>query len=473
MRLVVVLLLFLAGCASTPRQPPLEPIGWPDDSPVVQLQVLNRVTWGANRSAAAEIARLGTGGWLAGQLQPTPATLPPEIQARIDEMTISRRALVDLGAELESRRRALQKAPPEERKAERQAFNEDLQRLAREAQSRMLLRALYSPNQLQEQLTWFWLNHFNVFQYKGPLRALVADYEERAIRPHVLGRFRDLLGATARHPAMLIYLDNARNSAGRLNENYARELMELHTLGVDGGYSQADVEALARILTGWSLDLATGELARFYPRRHDFSSKLFLGRTIAGSGAKELDVALDMLARHPATARFVSRKLAMFFVADQPSDALVARMSQTFLDTSGDIPTVLRSMFISPEFRASLGTKFKDPLHYALSALRLVLDERPLPDAQPVIGALARMGEPLYARATPDGYPLTRADWASPGQLATRFEIARGIAYRVPLRIWDAPLGALSPATRETLAQASSPQEWNLLLLSSPEFMVR
>ena len=130
-------------------------------------------------------------------------------------------------------------------------------------------------------------------------------------------------------------------------------------------------------------------------------------------------------------------------------------------------------MFASPEFRASLGTKFKDPLHYALSSLRLVLDERPLPDAQPVIGALARMGEPLYARATPDGYPLTRADWASPGQLATRFEIARAIAYRVPARIWEAPLGPLSPATRETLAQASSPQEWNLLLLSSPEFMVR
>jgi uncharacterized protein (DUF1800 family) len=276
---------------------------------------------------------------------------------------------------------------------------------------------------------------------------------------------------------MLIYLDNARNSAGGINENYARELMELHTLGVDGGYSQADVEALARILTGWSLDLATGELSRFYPRRHDFGPKQFLGRTIAGTGAAELDVALDMLARHPSTARFVSRKLALFFVADEPGDALVARMAQTFLDTGGEIPAVLRTMFVSPEFRASLGTKFKDPLHYALSALRLVLDERPLPDfqtaAQSVIGALGRMGEPLYARATPDGYPLSRADWASPGQLATRFEIARGIAYRVPARIWDAPLGPLSDGTRAALAQASSPQEWNLLLLSSPEFMVR
>src|SRR5438132_8826232 len=459
--LLYALPLVLAGCAGAPRQPSLEPIAWPDDSPALQLQVLNRVSWGASRSSAAEIARLGTGGWLTAQLRPSPATLPADIQARVDEMTISRRSLADLGADLESRRRALQKAPADERKAERQALNEDLQRLAREAQTRMLLRALYSPNQLEEQLTWFWLNHFNVFQYKGPLRALVADYEERAIRPQALGRFRELLGATARHPAMLIYLDNARNSAGRINENYARELMELHTLGVDGGYTQSDVEALARILTGWSLDLAGGELSRFYPRRHDFGDKVLLGRTIRGRGAAELDEALDILARHPSTARFVSRKLATFLVADEPPAALVERMAQTFSASDGDIAQVLRTLFVSPEFRASLGGKFKDPQHYALSALRLVLDQRPLPDAQPVIGALARMGEPLYARATPDGYPLERTAWASPGQLATRFEIARGIAYRVPVRIPETLVAPLGAATRETLAQASSPQEWN------------
>jgi len=317
------------------------------------------------------------------------------------------------------------------------------------------------------------MNHFSVFQFKGPLRALVADYEERAIRPRALGRFRELAGATARHPAMLIYLDNARNSAGRLNENYARELMELHTLGVDGGYTQSDVEALARILTGWSLDLAGGELSRFYPRRHDFGDKVLLGRTIRGRGAAELDEALDILARHPSTARFVSRKLATFLVADEPPAALVERMAQTFSASDGDIAQVLRTLFVSPEFRASLGGKFKDPQHYALSALRLVLDQRPLPDAQPVIGALARMGEPLYARATPDGYPLTRTDWASPGQLATRFEIARGIAYRVSVRIPMELVASVGDATRETLAKAASPQEWNLLLLSSPEFMQR
>jgi len=470
--------ILIAGCASAPQssapaRAPLEPIAWPDDSRAVELQVLNRVSWGANSSSAADIARLGTGRWLDSQLRPARAPLPAEMQARIDAMTISQRPIADIAADLERQRRAFQSAPPEERKAERQAFQQELTRLGREAQARMLLRALYSPNQLEEHMTWFWMNHFSVFQFKGPLRGLLADYEERAIRPQALGRFRDLLGATARHPAMLIYLDNARNSAGRINENYARELMELHTLGVEGGYTQRDVEALAHILTGWSVDLTSGQLARFYPRRHDFTAKVFLGRTIQGRGAAELDEALDMLARHPATAHFVSRKLATFFVADEPPAALVERMAQTFALSDGDIGQVLRTMFVSPEFRASLGGKFKDPLHYALSALRLVLDERPLPDAQPVIGALARMGEPLYARATPDGYPLTRTDWASPGQLATRFEIARGIAYRVPVRVWDEPLGPLSAATRETLAQASSPQEWNLLLLSSPEFMNR
>ena len=374
---------------------------------------------------------------------------------------------------MEQQRRAFQNAAADDRKAERQAYQQQLTRLAREAQTRMLLRALYSPNQLEEEMTWFWMNHFSVFQQKGPIRAFVGDYEEHAIRPYALGRFRDLLGASARHPAMLVYLDNARNGAGRLNENYARELMELHTLGVDAGYTQRDVEALARILTGWSLDFSGDAPSRFYPRRHDYSAKQFLGTTIQGRGAGELDQALDLLARHPATARFVSRKLAMFFVSDDPPPGLIERLSAAFNASDGDIAQVLRTMFATSEFRASLGTKFKDPLHYTLSALRLALDQRPLPDPQPVIGALARMGEPLYARATPDGYPLTRTDWASPGQLATRFEIARGIAYRVPDKIWDEPLGPLSQSTAQTLAKASSPQEWNLLLLSSPEFMHR
>src|SRR4051812_4630340 len=470
-------IVLLTACASTPPQPParaaLDLIEWPGDSPATELAVLNRVTWGANRSSQADIARMGSGRWLDAQLRPVPAVLPPDAQAVIDKMTLSQRPIGDVLAEIEQQRRAFRNASADDRKAERQAYQQELTRLGREAQTRMILRALYSPNQLQEEMTWFWMNHFSVFQQKGPIRALVGDYEEHAIRPYALGRFRDLLGASARHPAMLVFLDNARNSAGRLNENYARELMELHTLGVDGGYTQRDVEALARILTGWSLDFSGEQPARFYPRRHDHSAKQFLGTTIRAKGAAELDEALDRLARHPATARFVSRKLAVFFVADAPPPALVERMASTFTASDGDIAQVLRTMFTSAEFRASLGGKFKDPLHYALSALRLVLDERPLPDAQPVVGALARLGQPLYARATPDGYPLTKADWASGGQLAARFEIARAIGYRLPVRIWDEPVGPLSASTREALARAGSAQEWNQLLLSSPEFMHR
>jgi uncharacterized protein (DUF1800 family) len=476
MRRLIVLTALLSACASpppAPPRPPVAPLAWPDDGRAIQLAVLNRLSWGANRSSFDEISRLGTGRWLDAQLHPVAAPLPADVQATIDSMTISQRPLASLVAEVEAQRRAFRNAGAEQRKAERRDYQQELARLGREAQTRMLLRALYSPNQLQEEMTWFWMNHFSVFQQKGPIRAFIGDYEEHAMRPNALGRFRDLVGASARHPAMLVYLDNARNSGGRLNENYARELMELHTLGVDAGYTQRDVEALARILTGWSLDFSGNEPARFYPRRHDSSDKMFLGHVIKGRGAAELDEALDVLSRHPATARFVSRKLAVFFVSDDPPPTLVERMAQTFRASDGDIAQVLRTMFASSEFRASLGTKFKDPVHYTLSALRLALDQRPLPDPQPVIGALARMGEPLYARATPDGYPLTRTDWASPGQLATRFEIARAIAYRVPYKLWDAPLGRLSPSTTGALAQASSPQEWNQLLLSSPEFMQR
>jgi len=321
-------------------------------------------------------------------------------------------------------------------------------------------------------MTWFWMNHFSVFQNKANVRVLVGDYEERAIRPHALGRFGDLLTAVAHHPAMLVYLDNARNSAGRLNENYARELMELHTLGVKGGYNQADVQELARVLTGFSV--REGEF-QFYPRRHDFGPKTLLGRPIRSSGERELAEALDLLASHPSTSRFVSRKLAMHFVSDDPPEALVERMARAFRASEGDIALTLRAMFESPEFRASLGGKFKDPLHYMVSAVRFAANGAVIPreDVDRMINALAGMGQPLYGRPTPDGYPLTRTEWTSPGQLATRFEVARGVGYRRVGRLSDELPVPLSDTTRQTLSKASDPKEWNLLLLSSPEFMSR
>ena len=475
-----------------------------------ELHLLNRVTWGASASAARELEAYGTERYLERQLKPGRAVLPPAVQAQIDAMTISQRSMPELAQALEQQRRAaVAIADPEKQKLARRDYQQELARLGRETAQRAVLRAIYSPNQLQEKMTWFWMNHFNVFQFKGNLRAMLADYEENAIRPHALGRFRTLLGATARHPAMLRYLDNAQNAANRINENYARELMELHTLGAQGGYTQNDVQELARILTGVGIIVTAAPrkvradrqnqyvyqgVFEFNPNRHDYGDKVFLGRTVKGSGLSEVEEALDRLARHPSTARFVSRKLAIYMVSDDPPPQLVERMAATFKSSDGDIAAVLRTMFASPEFAASAGRKFKDPVHYVLSAVRLAYDDKPILNAMPVVGWLNRMGEGLYSRQTPDGYPLTQSGWVSPGQMTTRFEIARAIGSgNAGLFKTDAEPQAqvaalpqlsnglvhrslektLSPATLKALSQARSPQEWNTFLLSSPEFMNR
>jgi uncharacterized protein (DUF1800 family) len=291
-------------------------------------------------------------------------------------------------------------------------------------------------------MTWFWFNHFNVHLSKHNLRAMVGDYEN-ALRAHALGRFRDLLGASALHPAMLRYLDNEANAANRLNENYARELLELHTLGVEGGYAQTDVQELARVLSGLGVDFSgqppqvrpqlqslvvTRGLVLFNPLRHDMGDKRLLGDVVRGRGFDEIEQVLDRLARHPSTARFVSRKIATYFVADQPPASLVERMAQRFLQSDGRIAEVLRVMFESAEFEASLAAgqgKFKDPTHYIVSALRVAYDREPIANAQPIVSALYRMGQAPYNRQTPDGYPLDEAAWSSPGQMAVRFDVAR------------------------------------------------
>jgi uncharacterized protein (DUF1800 family) len=444
--------ILIAGCASAPQssapaRAPLEPIAWPDDSRALELQVLNRVSWGANSSSAADIARLGTGRWLDSQLRPARAPLPAEMQARIDAMTISQRPIADIAADLERQRRAFQSAPPEERKAERQAFQQELTRLGREAQARMLLRALYSPNQLEEHMTWFWMNHFSVFQFKGPLRGLLADYEERAIRPQALGRFRDLLGATARHPAMLIYLDNARNSAGRINENYARELMELHTLGVEGGYTQKDVQEVARAFTGWTIfaprgggvygdEGATGRAGTFLfnPRMHDEGEKVVLGQKIPGGGGMEDgEKVLDILVAHPSTAKFVATKLCRFFVSDTPDPALVSRVADAFHKSNGDIKTTLRAIFYSPEFNSpeARRAKIKTPFELAVSAIRTLGAET---DARPALAQwIAKMGEQLYGYQAPTGYPDTADYWVNTGALLERLNFSLAlVSNRIP-----------------------------------------
>jgi uncharacterized protein (DUF1800 family) len=358
-------------------------------------------------------------------------------------------------------------------------------------------------------MTWFWFNHFNVHQYKANIRIMVGDYEDRAIRPFALGKFHDLLAATLHHPAMLRYLDNADNAAGHINENYAREIMELHTMGVGSGYAQADVEALARILTGVGIDFKPedpklkpelqSQLMRdgafeFNPARHDYGDKTFLGHEIRGSGLAEVDEALDILCRHPATATHLSRQIATYFVADAPPETLVQRMAQTFRTTDGDIAAVLATMVHAPEFVASLkaGGKFKDPAQYVFSAVRLAYDDKVIVNTLPIQSWLNRMAEGLFNHDTPDGYAMTSASWNGPGQMMIRFEIARQIGSgSAGLFKPDVPNAVDQPAfpliqnalyfngLRQTLGsntlavldQAISPQDWNTLFLSSPEFM--
>ena len=492
------LLCCLGACSSTP------PGRAGGDGAGAEL-LLERLSGGITPSGAVAVRKMGTAAYLEQQLHPGTPVLPAVIQSQLTAMTINQKSLEQLMTDLELQRQAADAAGASDNA--RQYYQQELNRLAKEAAGRAVLRALYSPAQLQEQLSWFWLNHFSVFQGKHNLRAMVGDYEEQAIRPHVFGRFRDLLGATAAHPAMLRYLDNEQNAVNRPNENYAREIMELHTMGVDGGYTQRDVQELARILTGFGINLKADAKPRagkwqsqyihrglfeFNPNRHDYGDKQFLGKTIKGRGPAELDEALDMLAQHPATARFVSKKLAMYFVGDHPSAALTERMAQTFLQSDGNITSTLRTLFGSPEFTRSLGHQFKDPQHYIFSVMRLAYDNQPILNTTPVLNWLSRLGQPRFGKLTPDGYPLTAQAWDSPGQMTTRFEIAKTIASGSPgLFKSDAGIekaafpklanalyfeylqSTLSPNTLRSLDQAGSPQEWNTLFLAAPEMMMK
>ncbi len=474
------------------------------------LALLNRVSWGETAASAAEIERVGADRWLDRQLRPGPDALPPAVQAEIDAMPALHTPMPELVAAIDALNKAAnQITDPDQKKAAQQAYQQALNALGRQAAARSLLRDLYSQNQLQEQMTWFWFNHFNVHLYKRDVRAMIADYEDHAIRAHSMGRFRDLLEATLRHPAMLRYLDNDQNAAGHINENYAREIMELHTMGVGSGYSQKDVQELARILTGVGVNTTPNTpnvrpeyralyirngLFEFNPNRHDFGDEVFLGHTIHGSGFGEVEQALDILSRQPATARHVSLQLATYFMGDNPPPAVVDRMAAAFQHTDGDTAQVVRTLFYSPEFNASLGKAFKDPIHYAVSAVRLAYDDRPILNTGPMQTWLNRMAEGLYNHETPDGYPMSAAAWNGPGQFAVRFEIARQIGSGsaglfkpdgegavdhpafpvIQNALYYQHLAAsIGPRTRASLDQATSPQDWNTLFLSSPEFMRR
>jgi len=328
-----------------------------------------------------------------------------------------------------------------------------------------ILRAVYSERQLDEVMTDFWFNHFNVFIGKGqPERYMLASYERDVIRPHVLGKFKDLLVATAKSPAMMFYLDNwqsvgpnsdlakygpgqrrqplgfrgpfnmprpnqnpqkANKRPSGLNENYAREIMELHTLGVDGGYTQKDVTELAKVLTGWSIQQPQrGGDFTFNERAHEPGAKYVLGHKISENGEKEGMEMLDILAHHPSTARFISKKLAMRFVSDQPPQSLVDRMAETFMKKDGDIREVLRTMFKSPEFWAAdaYRAKVKTPLEFVASAVRASGIE--VNNAQPLVQTLNRMGMQLYGMQPPTGYSMKADAWVNSSALLNRMNFA-------------------------------------------------
>ncbi len=521
------LALLLSACATVPSPGPVSASN-PIEAPAARVSGsaanrskelssyhwVNRLTWGASASAVAQMAGRHPAALLEDQLAPGLATLPAAAQSQIDALTLSQQPFTTLVFDLEQRRRTADALKnDEEKRAAQQAYQQELTRLAREAATRHLLRALYSPRQLQEQMTWFWLNHFSVFQNKANIRAMVGDYEDSAIRPHALGRFRDLLGAATLHPAMLIYLDNVQNAVNRSNENLARELLELHTLGAGGPYTQKDVQELARVLTGAGINLTStntpvvrrelqGDYVRrgvfeFHPGRHDYNPKALLGQALQQRGLAEVEEALDRLARHPATARHISRKLVQYWHSDQPSPALVERVAQAFLASDGDLAVVLRTLLTSPEVTQAEGRQFKDPMRFVVSALRLSHDDRVILNTGPVLFWLNRLGQPLYGRQTPDGWPLDEAAWSSPGQMAMRFEVARAIGSGAgglfgspgstppptpPDAVTTSPSRVLytqwlqhhlGPGTRAALAQASSPQEWTTFLLSSPEWMRR
>ena len=506
---VPLLSLALASTAQAADTAPLsaDDIAW-----------LRRDTFGLDSATIERYRELGRTRFLDEQLAGGDDPLPPAVAPLINSYEVFHTAPAQLVAEYRDEAKkvkdidAADTSAKDMAKKDFQMYRRDLYKQSMEVE---LLRAIYGGNQLKEQMVWFWLNHFSVYAPKGGVGLFTTDYEENVIRPHALGKFKDLVMATLESPAMQIYLDNARNVRSKTNENYARELMELHTLGVNAGYTQQDVQQLSLILTGAGIvpqrtgpgvingidnsffrqrqGIVRDGLFVFLPGRHDFSDKEFLGHTIKGSGFDEIEQAVDLIVQQPACARFISRQLAQYFVADDPPQPLVDAMTETFQRTDGDIAAVLRTMFLSKYITASSGRKFKDPTQFLVSAMRMSYDGKPITDADPLVNWLLQMAEPVYGHITPDGWPTDNASWSSSGQMAKRFDVARAIGSgrnrlfagtdgqvthadppMLNVTLFQQTLApTLSAPTRDALAKASSVVEWNTFLLSSPDFNYR
>jgi uncharacterized protein (DUF1800 family) len=465
-------------------------------------QVLSRLTFGARPSDAAKVRAMGIDQWIDAQLHPDRIDDPLGKKVATS-FSIYRMPTSDVVRDynaLQQLQRKVQRAAgadsTDKRDARREMLADDpklaeiarnVQQLTGQVQAAKLARAVASERQLDEVMADFWLNHFSVFAGKGQVRLYLAQYDRDVIRPNSMGKFRDLLGAVAKSPAMLFYLDNfqsaadstqptllarpgARGRAGRrpllgagrgqalppaaqerlknatpeerdrimkqlqqqakrgLNENYARELMELHTLGVDGGYTQKDVQEVARALTGWGFNRQTGEFV-FNPRVHDAGEKTILGKKFpAGRGIEEGEQVLDMLARAPQTARFITTKLARHFVSDEPPKALIDRCSSTFSKSDGDIRETVKCIVTSNEFfsRAAYRAKVKTPFEVVASALRAVNAQ---PDTTPRTSqVVARLGQPIFGRQTPDGWPDRADAWMNTGSILNRINFGLSVA---------------------------------------------
>ena len=455
-------------------------------------QVLNRLSFGPRPGDAEKVRAIGVDKWIATQLSPERIDDGPADQLVSQYQTLheSTSELVETFRQVQQARRREQlqlKAEGDtasKRDARREALANDpqlrdlarkAQRIVGDVQSAKLARAVISERQLDEVMVDFWENHFSVYSGKGQTRLFLASYDRDVIRPHALGKFRDLLGAVAKSPAMLFFLDNWQSVAdslhptlasarqpvrrfggfrpgfGRfprpagaaasapqrrargLNENYARELMELHTLGVDGGYTQKDVIEVARALTGWTMNPRNGDFV-FRPEMHDAGEKLVLGHKLkAGEGIEDGEQVLDIVARHPSTARFITTKLVRHFVSDTAPAPLVNRCASVFTRTDGGIRETVRCIVTSPEFfsRAAYHAKVKTPFEVVASALRAMNAQ---PDTTPrTAQLLARLGQPIFGRQTPDGWPDRGDAWMNTGAILNRINFGLALAAgRVP-----------------------------------------
>ena len=480
MRFALPVLTLLLGCATAssgggspvpgatqqagPGTLQLPRVSWSAEEQAVH--VLDRLAYGPSPRDFRQVEEMGPAAWIAWQLRP----------GDIDDRAVERR-LADFPSLAMSTRELVASYPRAKKVAEAKGISLEGKRpealraelaevvgafhlprqVGAELVAARLIRATESRRQLQEALVDFWFNHFNVSADKGAVRWMVSPYEREAIRPHLFGSFRELLGAVAHHPAMLFYLDNWASTRegfsapkrGRLglNENYARELLELHTLGVDGGYTQEDVREVARCFTGWGIRKPNEDGSfEFHPAAHDRGSKHVLGVEIpAGAGMEDGERVLDLLAAHPSTARFIARKLAQKFVMDAPPPALVDRMAQVFLQSSGDLTATYRALFESPEFWSDTarGSKVKTPLEFTVSAVR-ALGGTTAGDV-PLVQALNRMGQLLYRAQPPTGWPEVAQPWVNPGALVARIDFGLKLASgrltgtEVPLPPVDGP----------------------------------